>query len=110
VVCRGDARVTIGSPAREVARLGPGQYFGEMSLLTGEPRSATVAAISDCELLEIQAEEFRRVVLVDPMLVERIGAAVSTRQAMLDAERAALHGAAAAVDAPRSLLSRVRQF
>ena len=37
----------------QIAKLGPGQHFGEMSLLTGEPRSATIRAEGDCEVLVI---------------------------------------------------------
>ena len=110
VVCRGEARVTVGTPPQDVARVGPGQYFGEMSLLTGDPRSATVSAVTDCTLLEIQAEDFRRLVLADPMLVERIGVAVAERQVRLNEQRAAIHGRPAAPEPSRTLLSRVRRF
>ena len=60
IVARGAVSVTLEAGGVEVARLGPGTFFGEMSLLTGEPRSATVAAVTDSELLEITAESFRR--------------------------------------------------
>ena len=55
------ARRRSRSPARngEVARLRGGDVFGEMSLLTGEARTATVTAATDCDLLEIDAEGFR---------------------------------------------------
>jgi putative ABC transport system ATP-binding protein len=39
-----DGEVDIVRADREVARLGPGDFFGEVSLITGEPRNATVVA------------------------------------------------------------------
>jgi CRP/FNR family cyclic AMP-dependent transcriptional regulator len=42
----------------ELAVLGPRQFFGEMSLIDKEYRSATVRAKSDCELLHLTAENF----------------------------------------------------
>ena len=42
-----------GAEPTQVASLHPGDYFGEMSLLTGEKRSATIIATTDCEILEI---------------------------------------------------------
>src|SRR5579864_7140519 len=56
VIVDGEAKVTIDPAGQEVARLASGGFFGEMSLLTGEPRSATVSAVTDCELLEITAD------------------------------------------------------
>lgn len=43
--------------AMEVARLGAGDFFGEMALLTGEPRTATLAAVSETLLYEITKED-----------------------------------------------------
>lgn len=43
---------------REVARLGPGAYFGETSLLLGEPRDATVVVVQDATLLYLNKDEF----------------------------------------------------
>ena len=83
VLTRGEVVVTVGAPGHEVARHGPGSFFGEMSLLTGAPRTATVTAVPDCEMLEITAEAFRRVVLANPAAVEQVGAAVATRALQL---------------------------
>ena len=109
VVCDGVAVVTLDAGRREVARLGRGQFFGEMSLLTGEPRTATVVAGSDCRVLEIAVEDFRRLVLADPAVVERVVTAVNTRRAELDIRRA--EGASAGPsEPPQSFLARVRGF
>jgi len=109
VIYRGDASVTLGSPKREIARLGSGQFFGEMSLLTGEPRAATVAAATDCSVLEITVEDFRRLVLADPDLVERVAGAVAARRVEIERHRA--EGATyTPTEARQSLAARVRRF
>ena len=110
VVRRGEAAVTLAGAAGELARHGEGGFFGEMSLLTGDPRTATVTAVTDCELIEIGAEAFRRVVLADAAVVERVTAAVATRRAELDQHRAARPAGSAVVEAPATLAARVRRF
>jgi small-conductance mechanosensitive channel/CRP-like cAMP-binding protein len=110
VLSRGEASVTLVGAEGEVARLRKGAFFGEMSLLTGEPRSATVTAASDCELLEIGADAFRRVVLPEPALVERITSAVTARRSDLEIHRATKTAQPVAVEAPHTFLARVRQF
>jgi small-conductance mechanosensitive channel len=110
VVCSGGARVIVQPSGQEVAVIQPGGYFGEMSLLTGEPRSATVVAIEDSVLVEITADAFRGVVLADPAILEKVSAVVESRRAVLDRARAATATEAAEPESPRGLLARVREF
>jgi HD-GYP domain-containing protein (c-di-GMP phosphodiesterase class II) len=65
LIATGEATVLKGSGVsqRELGRLGPGNGFGEMSLVADEPRSATVRAVSDMELLCLDREQF--IVLMD---------------------------------------------
>jgi small-conductance mechanosensitive channel len=107
VVERGAVSVTIAS-GREVARIEAGGYFGEMSLLTGEPRSATVRAMGDAVVLEIGLDIFKREVTRQPEVIERIAEAASERRRELDATRAA--AAAALPDPRRTLADRMRRF
>jgi small-conductance mechanosensitive channel/CRP-like cAMP-binding protein len=110
VVARGEVSVSLEPGRSELARLGPGDFFGEMSLLTGDPRTATVTAVRDAELLEIRTEAFRRFVLGNPAIVEQVGAAVAARAAQLAEHRAAGSPAAAAAETPQRFLARVRRF
>ena len=110
VVRSGEAAVTLAGADGELARHGAGGFFGEMSLLTGDPRTATVTAVTDCELIEIGAEAFRRVVLADAAIVDRVTAAVATRRAEIDRHRAARPVGGAAAEPPQNLVARVRRF
>jgi len=110
VVLRGEASVTLAGTEGEVARLKTGDVFGEMSLLTGEQRNATVTAITDCDLLEIDADGFRRLVLTNPSVLERVATVTATRKDELDRHRDTHATAAVTADTPHSLLMRVRQF
>jgi hypothetical protein len=46
----------------QVAKLGPGQFFGEIGLLTGKPRIATVRALKDTEVMSLDQSEFAMLV------------------------------------------------
>ncbi|MFZ5471779.1 MAG: cyclic nucleotide-binding domain-containing protein [Myxococcota bacterium] len=110
VVSSGQVSVRTGSPPIEVSRLGRGQYFGEMSLLTGEPRSATVVAESDTELLEIDRPVFARMFEAHPELANQLSALLAHRRSAL---RAAAESSATSSDsAPeaRRIFSRLRQI
>lgn len=111
VVCSGAAVVMLenGAARHEVATIRSGGYFGEMSLLTGDPRSATVIARGDTALIEIGAELFRRLAAANPVAVEQIGATVVSRRAGLEAAKAAAT-AAGVVDAPATFRSRMKKF
>jgi CRP-like cAMP-binding protein len=113
VVVEGDLRVQVpgqdGAP-RDRRYLRAGDFFGEMSLLTGDARSATVTAATDCELIEIGADAFRRVVLADASILDQVTAAVSTRRLELAQHRATRTMEPAVVEAPQTLVDRVRRF
>lgn len=86
VVARGEVSVRAGGPhAQEVARLRRGQYFGEMSLLTGEKRSATVVAATDAVLLELDRPTFSRLFEEHPGLARRLSALLAQRRQQLRA-------------------------
>jgi small-conductance mechanosensitive channel/CRP-like cAMP-binding protein len=86
VVARGVFEVAIDTPAgrKTVARLGPGDFFGEMSLLTGAPRSAHVTALCDTLALEISAEALTPVLQANPEFARRLGEIVLERRQMND--------------------------
>jgi small-conductance mechanosensitive channel/CRP-like cAMP-binding protein len=110
LLLRGDAIVTLARTSGEVARLRDGDFFGEMSLLTGEPRTATVTAATDCRVLEVGVEAFRRAAVADPGIIELVTAAVATRRSELDLHRATRSAAAAPQEAPQTFLVRVKDF
>jgi CRP-like cAMP-binding protein len=56
----------------QVGQLIPGQFFGEMSLLTGEPRSATVKAATDVLVYEITKEDIELLLEKRPEIAERL--------------------------------------
>ena len=109
VMLSGEAAVLLDPDDREVARIPAGGFFGEMSLLTGAPRNATVRTTRDSEVLEIAADDFKQVVLANPVALDHIGTAVANRQAELDQARA--QGAPIApAELPQSLIDRIRRF
>lgn len=110
VVVRGEASVTLAGTTGEVARLRKGDVFGEMSLLTGEPRTATVTAATDCDLIEIDADGFRSVVMTNPSVLDHVTSVTASRREELDRHRETYATAAATTEARQTLLKRVRQF
>ncbi len=82
VLVRGEATVNVlvdGQQTR-VATLQDGDCFGEMSLLTGEKRSASVLAVSDCEVMEITKRTFGEAVARDADLLGRLSELLARRQ------------------------------
>lgn len=64
LVLDGHASVTVGG--EEVRTLGPGDYFGEISMIDGKPRSATVSATEPMTSLVIPHQEFERLLGEEP--------------------------------------------
>ena len=109
VVCSGSVAVTIDSQREPLAIIDKGGYFGEMSVLTGDPRSANVIARGDVVVIEIGAAVFRELANISPQAVEQVGLAAAARRAELEGVRAS-HQAGAVVEARHSLLQRMRRF
>jgi CRP/FNR family transcriptional regulator, cyclic AMP receptor protein len=77
LILDGSARVEV-SP-RKRSRLEPGQYFGEMSLLDGGPRSASVMAETPLRLLVIKRRDFTTLLKEAPELTQSLLATLSQR-------------------------------
>lgn len=77
LILDGSARVDV--PPRKRAKLKPGDYFGEMSLLDGGPRSATVTADTPLRLLVIQRRDFATLLREAPDLTQSLLATLSRR-------------------------------
>ncbi len=72
--------VSIIKEGHTIAELGKGALFGEMSLLTGANRSASVLAGGNCVCLELSKAEFARVAAGHPKLLEDISSIITERQ------------------------------
>ena len=77
VIQSGTAKVQTGGRSR--ATLGPGSYFGELSVLDGKPRSASVIATSPLETWSIAEFNFRALLKQYPALAVKLLAALSAR-------------------------------
>jgi CRP/FNR family transcriptional regulator, cyclic AMP receptor protein len=82
VVIDGHAQVTIDGA--EIATLGPGSFFGEMSVLDGNRRVATVAALTPMTVLVLSAQELDQLLLDVPAVGRRMLAAVGGRLRLAD--------------------------
>lgn len=81
VIASGEVMVMRGGA--EVARLVRGAYLGEMSLLTGEPRAATVVAVTDVLALELGREAFAKHFAQHPERAQQLSTMLAARRAQL---------------------------
>ena len=96
VILEGTALVR--TPAGDEQRLGPGSFFGEMSVIDGEPRSAAVRAESDLVLMMLGRRQFLRLLQDEPSVAIAVMAELAGRVRRLEAEL----GATTWVATPRS--------
>ncbi|MFC7359151.1 Crp/Fnr family transcriptional regulator [Nocardioides astragali] len=61
-----EGTATVTKDGRELRTLGPGDYFGEISMIDGRPRSATVSAVDTMKVLAIPHQDFEAVIDNDP--------------------------------------------
>lgn len=72
VVTRGSVRVTttMDGKQKELAILQPSDFFGEIAFLTGKPRTATVAAAEECDILEVPEDQLKDLIGSKPRIRE----------------------------------------
>jgi CRP/FNR family transcriptional regulator, cyclic AMP receptor protein len=87
VILDGKARVSIDG--KDVAMLGPGEFFGEMSLLDQGPRVATVVAETPMELAVLDPREFTSLVEEHPGVARKVLKTLAHR--LREAEKAPTH-------------------
>ena len=108
VVLRGDLEVHVGQ--EKVNTLAAGDFFGEMSLLTGERRRATVRTVDEVRLLEISKEALEPIIVAHPPVAEGLSAALERRlNQILTAQQIRVE-AAEAPTLRDAILQKVRLF
>lgn len=108
VVVSGKLSVRAGVQKTELAVLERGAAFGEMSLLTGETRNATVVALEDCVLLELGREVFKRHLQTHPERLAQLAAMIEERKANRAAAESNLP--AEPTPQPGKALARLREL
>ena len=95
-----------------IARLEPGQCFGEMSLLSGEPRSATVTAITDGTLFELDRQGLAPILQGRPEIADLLSSILVERQEQNrdKAPEASLAEAGPGPGRTAELVRRIRAF
>ncbi len=73
--------ITEGNQEKVLAFYGAGDVFGEMGLLTGEPRSATATALSESRILTLSKEDFDTYVATNMVVMREMMRVISMRQA-----------------------------
>jgi len=87
IIINGEADVFLGAPdggRRLINTLGKGSFFGEMALLTGAPRRASVLAKTDVECYRLDKDAFEEILLARPSIAEEVSHILAVRTAQLD--------------------------
>jgi CRP/FNR family transcriptional regulator, cyclic AMP receptor protein len=84
LIVNGTAKVT--RKGRQAATLGPGSYFGELSLLDRRPRSASVSSVTDLDVLVLDQRHFNALLDSVPTIARKLLAAMATRLREQDAK------------------------
>ena len=91
-----EVRVNVDGAEKEVARLSAPSFFGEMGLMTGAPRTATVVASTEVECYRLDKEAFHKILSARPEIAAEISTLLASRKVELQAVREDLDAAAKA--------------
>lgn len=114
IIVEGVIGVRVQSPegeSIEVARLGAGEFFGEMALLTGEDRAATVIALTGTYLFEITKEDIKPLLENEPDVRALVTKVLTQRQMMTQSQMHTEHNDNVEEEAAyKKLLDRIENF
>ena len=116
IMTRGEAEVRVavdGNLSKKVATLREGDFFGEMGLMTGEPRTATIIALTGVECYRLDKESFHAIIKRRPEIAEDISHILARRRVELESVREGLNEEAKRQRMNRAqgdLLNRIRSF
>jgi small-conductance mechanosensitive channel/CRP-like cAMP-binding protein len=116
IMTEGEAEVRVavdGNLSKKVANLHAGDFFGEMGLMTGEPRTATVTAETNAECYRLDKKSFQDIMQRRPEIAEDISHILARRRVELEAVREGLNEEAKLKRMSRTqgdLLRRIRDF
>lgn len=116
IMTRGDASVSVsvdGAPPKQIATLHAGDVFGEMGLMTGEPRHATITAVTDVLCYRLDKPALEDILRRRPEMAEAISHLLAERKVQLDAITEGLNEEAVRLRMTHThvdLLDRIRQF
>ena len=117
IIVEGEASVvaTRSGNSRQIANMKAGDCFGEMSLLTGELRSATVVANADCQLVEIDKAVIGQSLKENPSLLAQLSELLARRQLQTEDAFAGVSSTTAGQDARQkryaaNFVDRLRAF
>jgi small-conductance mechanosensitive channel len=116
IIDRGEVEVRkgLGGAERPLARLEEGQFFGEMALLTGQRRAATVVATTDVDLFSIDKRGFHDVLVAHPAIATDISAILAERREALtqvqDETGLPLEAGTPQGQLKQHLLDRIREY
>ncbi len=115
IICSGEVavRVTVDGQEREVSRIAGPAFVGEMGVLTGQPRTATIVAATDVECYRLDKSALQHVLDARPDLAGRFSELLTQRRIELEAVRDGLsvESRAQRVQASQSeILGKIRAF
>jgi small-conductance mechanosensitive channel len=115
IVIKGSAEVhiTVNGNTENVGSISEGEFFGEMGMMTGERRSATVAALSDMVCYRLDKSAFQDIISRRPEIAENISHVLAHRRVELEAIREELNEESKRLRMGRTqsaFLDRIREF
>ncbi len=118
IVVSGKVRVTVRREEGRAVDLGisgPGFFFGEMSLLTGEPRRATITATEDTDVVVVGKGGFQEIIAAHPKIADKLSSAIEKRRTDIEREFAEAGDADAAATVEKeysreNVLKKIKTF